>query len=134
MYTRPVLVRASIVVKIFFVATVTMCLVGGYLNEVDGPEGCNHVSLTLLSSKFRCNTQANHHFLSTMQVTNPEIDSVGRSSAAEVTLSSLQELDAENAFTRSLSFEIGINEWSLRVPGMVRAFINCCSRFFCSTS
>ena len=63
--------------------------------------------------------QANHHFLSTMQVTNPKIDSVGRSSLIEVTLSSLQELDAENAFTRSLSFEIGINQWSLRVPGMV---------------
>ncbi len=44
--------------------------------------------------------QAKHQFLSTMQVTNPAIDSGGRStSVVVVTLSSLEELDAENAFT-----------------------------------
>ena len=45
-YTRPVLVRGSTIVKMSFVATVTVCSDGGYLNELDGPGGCSNFSLT----------------------------------------------------------------------------------------
>ena len=129
-YTRPVLMQGSTTVKTSFTAIVTVCSDGGYLNEFAGLEGCNSISLTWLSFDFRWRTQANHHSLSIKHVTNPAIDSGGISSSETVTLSSLQEVAAENCFTWSLSFEIGINEWSLRVPGMVWALRNRCSRSF----
>ena len=45
-YTRPVLVRGSTMVKTSFIAIVIVCSDGGYLNEFAGPGGCNSFSLT----------------------------------------------------------------------------------------
>ena len=82
-------------------------------------------------------TQANHRFLSIKQVANKSWNWFRRylfSSWEVVILSSLQELDAENAFTLSVSFEIGMKEWSLRIPGIVYALKNRCSSCLSSAS
>ena len=53
-------------------------------------------------------------------MTKPEIDSNGISASCIVTFSSLKVVHAEKALTCTLLAEIGMNECSLRVPGIVR--------------
>ena len=52
-YTCPVLVRGSTVVKTSYVVSVTVLSDGGYLKEFDGPGSCSNFTLTWLSSGVR---------------------------------------------------------------------------------
>ena len=55
---------------------------------------------------------------------NPVISSGESSSPRIVTLFSFEKLEDECSFVSIMVFDTGMNEWSLRVPGIVRACLN----------
>ena len=127
-YTQPLLVRGSTIAKTSFTAIITVCSDGGYLNKFDSPGGYSNFSLTWLHLDL---SEAHKSTTIFCQASNKSWNWL-RYFIIRSSDSSLQELDAENAFTLSVSFEIGMKEWSLRVPGIVCAFKNrSSSLFFC---
>ncbi len=118
---RPVLVRGSTFVKTSLVGNLCTSGTVRYLNELHGPWGWRNCIETSESSDSTWRTHPNHQFCSCKQVTNPEIFSGGisLSTELEVTLIFFEIVEAEKDFTTTVSEEVGTNECSLRVPGLV---------------
>ena len=94
--------------------------VAGYLNDRDGLWGWRKLTFTSSLSSSTWRTHASHHCSSYTQAIKPVISSNLSSLSKTETLSSLEVVEEEYTFVETVSFVRGVNEWSFRVPTILR--------------